>query len=134
MLRLGHHHVVDEDARYLDLPRVERAALGDAFDLHDDQTARVAYRHGDRQRFERERLLFHGDVAFGIGGRAPDDADIDRECAIEEEFLASDLDQLDQVLFGAFVDLAAAVTRVDECSEPDALRWPGRLAVMSRNR
>ena len=70
MLRLGHDDTVDEDARYLDLPRVERAAFGDPLHLHDDQTAGVSHRHGDRQHFEGERLLFHGDVAVGIGGRA----------------------------------------------------------------
>ena len=127
MLRLRHDHAVDEDAGDLDLPRIERAALGDPLDLHDDEPARVARRHGDRQHFERQRLLFHGDVAVGIGGRAADDADVDRERAIEEEFLAVDLDQPDQVLLGAFVDLAAAVARIDERAESHAREVAGPL-------
>ena len=94
MFWLGHDDAVDEDARYLDLPRVERTAFSDPFHLHDDDAAGVARRHRDRQHFEGERLLFHRDVAVGIGGRAPNDADIDREGAIEEKFLAVDLDQI----------------------------------------
>src|SRR5215470_2074500 len=120
MLRLGHHHTVDENARYLDLPRVERAVVRYSFDLRDDQTAGVACRHGDRKYFEGERFLFHGDVAVGIGGRAANDADVDGECAIEKQLLTVNLDQANEVLLGAFVDLAAAVTRVDKRSEADA--------------
>ena len=74
---------------------------------------------GDRQHLQGERLLFHGDVSVRIGSGAADDADIDRERAVEEEFLAVDLDQPDQILLGAFVDLAAAMTRIDEGPEPD---------------
>ena len=49
----------NEDAGNLDVARVERATLGDAFDLGDDDAARVVRGHGDGQRFERQRLLFH---------------------------------------------------------------------------
>ena len=93
MFRLGDDHAVDKNARYLDLPRVKRAAIGYPFDLGDNQAARVARRHGDRQHFERKRLLLHRDVAVGVGGRAANNADIDREGAIEKKFLAIDLDE-----------------------------------------
>ena len=120
MLRLCDDHAVDENAGNLDLPRVERAALGDALDLRDDDAAGVARRHGDRQHFQRQRLPLHRDVAVGVGGGAADDADVDREGAIEEELLAVDLDEPDQILVRARVDLAAAVARIDEGAEPDA--------------
>ena len=80
MFGLGDDDTVDEDARNLDLPRVERAALGYSLHLHDDEPAGILHRHGDRQHFEGERFLFHGDVAVGIGGGAANDADIDRKC------------------------------------------------------
>ena len=96
ILRLGHHHAIDEDAGNLDLPWIERTALGYSLHLRDDQPVGIADRHGDGQRFQGKRLLFHRDVAVRIGGRAADDADVDRECAIEEEFLAIDLDQAGQ--------------------------------------
>ena len=125
VLRPRHDDAIDEDAGDLDLPRIERAALGDPLHLRDDEAAGVARRHRDRQHLERERLLLHRDVAVGIGGRSADDADVDRECPIEEKLLALDLDQPDQILLGAFVDLAAAVARIDERSEPDAREVSG---------
>ena len=89
---LGHDDTVDEDARYLDLPRVERAALGYSLHLHDDKASRVLHRHGDRQHFERKRFFLHRDVAIGIRCGAANDADIDRKRAIEKKFFAIDLD------------------------------------------
>ena len=70
VLWFGHDDTVDEDTRYLDLPRIERAAFSYSLDLHDDQAAGISYRHGNRQHFKGERLLFHGDIAVGIGGGA----------------------------------------------------------------
>ena len=52
--------------------------LGDPLDLHDDDAAGIARGHRDRQRFERQRLLLHRDVAVGVGGGAAHDRDIDR--------------------------------------------------------
>ena len=71
---VGDDHAVDQDAGDLDLARVQRAALGDALDLHDHQAAAVVRRHRDRQRLERQRLALHRDVAVGIGGGAAHDA------------------------------------------------------------
>ena len=47
--------------------------------------------------------------------------------AIEEELLAVDLHQTNEIFLGAFVDLAAAVTRIDEGSEADAREMAGPL-------
>jgi len=47
MFRTGHHHAIDKDAGNLDLPRVKRAALGNALDLGDDQTSAIVRGHGD---------------------------------------------------------------------------------------
>jgi hypothetical protein len=51
VLRLREHDAVDENAGDLHLPRVEAAALGDALDLRNHQTAAVVSGHGDRQHF-----------------------------------------------------------------------------------
>jgi hypothetical protein len=121
MLRLiRDHHAVDEDARDLHLPRIETAALGEAFNLHDDDPVGVADRHGNRERFERQRFPFHGDVALGVRRRAADDAHRDREGLVEEELFASNLQEFDQILRGAGVDLSAAKARIDESPEADA--------------
>ena len=64
---LGDDHAVDQHAGDLHLPRRQRAALGDALDLHDDDAAGVVRRHRHRQRFERQRLALHRDVAVGVG-------------------------------------------------------------------
>ena len=120
VLGFRHDDAVDQDAGNLDLPRIERAALGGPLHLRDHDAARVTRRHRDRQHLERERLLLHCDVAVGIGGGTADDAYIDRECAIEQVLLALELDHPDQFVRGTFVDPAAAVARVGEGAETDA--------------
>ncbi len=122
---LGDDDAVDQHARDLDLPRRETPALGQSFDLHDDDAARVARGHRDRLRLERERFAFHRHVAVGIGGGAAYDADVDRKRAVEQVLLAVDRHQRHEVLFGARVDLAAAVARVDEGAKSHARKLTG---------
>ena len=55
----------------------------------------------------------------------PDDADVDREGAVEEELLALDVHRTNEIFLGAFVDLAAAVARVDEGTEANAGEMSG---------
>ena len=137
VFRLCDDDTIDKNAGYLDLSRVERAAFSYSLDLRDNEAARVAHGHGNRQHFECKRLLFHGNVAVGIGGGAANDADIDWQGAIEKEFLAIDLKKTDEIVFGAFVDLAAAVARINERSESDAREMPrtlrGDVAEQMRN-
>src|SRR5258708_6173959 len=118
MLRLGYHHAIDEDSGNFDLPRVERTALGYSLHLCNDQPVGIMYRHGDGQRFQSKRLLFHGDVSIGISGRAADNTDIDRKCAIKKKLLTFDLDEADKIILGAFVDLATTKARIDKSSKP----------------
>ena len=97
---------------HLHLPGVERAALGDALDLRDDHAARVARGHGNGQRFERERLALHGEVAVRVGRGRADDAHVDREGLVEQVVLPVDGQDAHQVFGGARIELAAAVARV----------------------
>ena len=82
VLGLGDDDAVDQNARYLHLARVEAAALGDALDLGDDDAARIVRRHRDGERLERQRLLFHGEIAVGVAGGGADDPDVDRESLV----------------------------------------------------
>ena len=128
VLWLRHHDdAIDERARDLHLPRVERPQLGDALDLHDHQPAGVVRRHRQRQRFDRQRLALHGDVAVRVGGGAANDADIDRDRLVEEILLAADRHQFDHILGRSLVQLAAAEARIGESAEADAREVP-RLA------
>ena len=104
---------------------VPRSAM--TLDLHDHDAAGVAHRHRDRERLERERLALHRHVAVRVGGRAADDADVDRKGPVEQVLLAVDFDQRHQILGRALVDLAAAEARIDERAEADA-RELARLA------
>jgi hypothetical protein len=124
---IRHHHAVDQHARHLHLARIERAALGDALDLHDDDTAGVARGHGDRARLQGQRLLLHGDVAVGVGSGAADDADVDRKGLVEQVVLAVDRHQPHKILGGARVELATAEARIDEGAQPD----PGQRARLA---
>ena len=118
-------HAVDEDAGDLDLARVERAAVGEALDLHDDEAAGVARGHGDGERLQRQRLALHRDVAVGVGGGAAHDGDVDREGLVEEVLLAVDLHQAHELVLARGVDAAAAVARIGEGAEPHAREMAG---------
>ena len=109
-----HDHAIHQNTRNLDLTWVEAAGFGYPLDLRNDNAAGIACRHGNRQRFQRQRLFLHGQVAIGIGCRGTDDADMDREGLIGEAFFATERDPLDQFLGGSRVELAAAVERVNE--------------------
>src|SRR6266404_8553724 len=122
-----HDDAIDDRARDLHLPRVERPRLGDALDLRDHQPARVVRRHRERQRFNRQRLALHGDVAVRVRSGAAINADIDRDRLVEQILLAPDRHQFDQI-FGRFlVELAAAEARIGEGAKADAGKVP-RLA------
>ena len=80
-------------------------------------------RYDPRGSTRNIRLLFHGRISVGIGGCSADDADVDWERAIEKQFLAADINQLDKIVFGAFVDFAPTVTRIYKSSET----YPGEM-------
>ena len=127
VLRRCHDHAVDERARDLHIARVQGAGGGDALHLHDHQALGVLGRHGDREVVEGQRLPLHCDVALRIGRRAAQDRDLDRERLVEHPRFASDRQQLDEVLRRPGVELAPALTRVDEGPQAD-LRDQARLA------
>ncbi len=137
ILRPCDDDAVDQDARNLDLTRVQAAALGDALDLDDDDAAGIVRGRGDREYLQGEGLLFHRDVAVGVGGRAADDPDIDRKRFVEQVVDSADRHERDQFFGGAGVELAAAKAGVDERAQPDAreLAWlvGGDVAVELRD-
>ena len=106
MLRLGHHHAIDEHPGNMHLARIERAVARDALDLHDDQAVGVLRRHRHGEIVERQRLALHGDVAVRVGGGAAQERDVDRKGLVEQPLLAVDLHHPHEVLGGAVVDLA----------------------------
>ena len=91
VFRPGHHHAVHQDAGDLDLPGVEGAPLGDPLHLHDHEAAGISGRHGDGQRFQGQRLLFHGDVAVGVRRGAPEDGHVDGKRLVGQIFPAVEL-------------------------------------------
>ena len=123
----GHHDAIDQHARHFHLAWIERAAFGDALDLRDHDAVGIVRGHGDGERFERQRFLLHCQIAVRIAGRSPNDADIDRESLVEEIFLAIDFHQTDDVLLRLLVELAAAVTRIDESAKADARDMAGSV-------
>jgi hypothetical protein len=115
----GHHHRVDQHAGHLDLARMQRAALGDALHLSDHHAARVARGHGDGQRLQSESLALHREVAVRIGRGGTDDAHLDRKGLVEQVVLAIDRHDTHQILGGARIELATAVTRIHKRVQPD---------------
>src|SRR6266536_2248382 len=100
MLRLRHHHAIDEDARDGDLARGEGAGLGNALDLAGNESAGVPGRHGQGQVFEREGLALHGHVAVGVGGGPPNEGDVNREGFVKERLFPVQGTDLDDVFPG----------------------------------
>ena len=79
MLGVSQHDAIDQDARDVDLARIEQVRSRDALDLRDDEAAGVLGRHGGGEIVQRQRLALHGDVAVRIAGGAADERDVDRE-------------------------------------------------------
>ena len=114
VFRLRHHDAVDQDARNLDVAWIERTGRCDALDLRDDKPLAVLGCCCQRQIVQRQRLLFHRDVAVVVGGGTSNNRDIDRKRLVEQPLLAIDFDQPYQLLGGAGIQLAAAIGRVYE--------------------
>jgi len=72
MLGLGQDDAIDQDARDLDVARIERSLGRNALDLRDDDSARVASGDGEREVLERQLFALGSDVAVRIGRRAAD--------------------------------------------------------------
>src|SRR3954467_14302762 len=87
----------------------------------------VADRHRNRKRFEGQRFMLHCDIALRVGGRAPDDPNRDREGLVEEVFLPSNWEQLDEILRGPRVDFATTKPRVDEGTKAHAGQMTGPM-------
>ena len=120
VLGLGDDDAVDQDAGDLDLARMERAALGDALDLHDHHAAASCARPS------RSTALSSVSASRSIVMLPSGSAvvprmmrDVDRERLVEQVLLAADRHQRHQVVGGAGVELAAAVARIDEGAEAD---------------
>ena len=111
------HHAVHENPGHLDLPGVETVPVGQALHLRDHQAATVADRHRDRLGLQGEGLTFHREVAVGIGGGGPDDADIDGKGLVEEVLLVVDRQDADEVGGRPGVELSATVAWIDERAE-----------------
>ncbi len=82
-------------------------------------------RHGNGKSLQRQRFLLHGEIAVGIAGGGANDADVDRKRLVEQALLTAQRNQLDDVLGGAGVELAAAVARIDEGAHADARDMAG---------
>ena len=87
---------------------------GDAFHLDDDDSAGVlsCLRHGER--FQRQRLSLHGDVALLVGSRPTQQRDVDGKARKEQILLSFQFDDLDQLLGRTRVHSPALETRIDE--------------------
>src|SRR5262245_3988906 len=105
---------IDQNAWYLHLTWIERICCCDAFDLRDDEAARILRCHCGGEVVERESLALHGDIAVWVASGPADECDVDGKRLVAQPFLAIDLHQLDQILGGHAADLSALLARIDE--------------------
>ena len=86
-----------------------RLSLGHALHLRDDDAARIVRRHRDGERLQGQRLPFHRQVAVVGASGGADDPDVDGEGLVGEAFPATEHNPLDEVLFGAGVELTSTI-------------------------
>jgi len=116
--RVRHDDAVDQDTRHADVLRRGRLVQEPAH-LGNRDPARVVRRLGNRQHLAEDRLFGHHQVSLGVGGRRPDQADIDRHGLVPEPGAAVQLDSLHEPRRGAVVEPAAAMGGIDEGIEAD---------------
>ena len=121
----GDHDAVDKNAGDFNLAGVQGPAVGDAFHLDDDESAGVSGGGGDGQGLQGQGLPFHGDISVRVRRGPPEDGHMDGQGLVGEIFLTVEGDELHQVLGGAGVDFAAAVSGVHEGAEADRGEGPG---------
>src|SRR6516225_1609549 len=68
---------------------------------------------------DAQRLALHGKITVRIGAGATDDSNIDRKGLVEQTLCAPERHELNQVLGGSRIPLAAAVARIDKGADPD---------------
>ncbi len=79
MFRTRDDDTIDQNAGNLDVTGRKGATLGQPLDLHDHDPAGIVRGHRQHLRLKRQRLALHSDIAFGIGSRAAQNGDMDRE-------------------------------------------------------
>ncbi len=124
---------VDDRAWNTDRPRRQRIQVNGRPNLRDDDAARIMRGQGGGIDIDIGRLLIEADIAVRIAERATDNGNIDRKGFVPEELVASDRDDLDEILLGGLVHLAALLARIDEGAEAymGEQPWPlsGDLAI-----
>ena len=125
--------VVYQHAGHPDIVGPERAILGDALHLGNDDAAIVA--GGERlvEPAEIGALVLVGQVAAFVRCRGADDGDLRRDRREVEPVLAFEGDLLDDRLGGGLgVHRAALADGSTKVSRPILVSTPGRLAAASR--
>jgi hypothetical protein len=117
VLRLRDHHAIDDDAGDAHPPRVERPGLGNALHLAQHHAARIPGREGQGQDLEPHGFLLRRHIAVWVGRGAADEGHVDGQCLEEKALLAAEGDQLDDVLLGPLIELAAFEAWVHEGPE-----------------
>ena len=109
-----HHDGVHIDAGDLHQTGVQGTALDNLLHLDNDLTAGVLGGLALGGHVQRADLTVDGAVAVLVGIAGPDQAHINGNGLVEQPLLPLDVDDLDQILLGALVELAAAVAGVHE--------------------
>ena len=81
--------VVNEDAGNAHIMRLHRAALGDAFDLRNDNAAIVAHRQRLIEAAEIGAFMLIGEIAALVRGGGANDRDLRNDRLEEQPFLAA---------------------------------------------
>ena len=128
------HDRVDEDARHQHLLRLQRARLGEPFDLGDHHAAVVAHAQRLIERAEIAALVLVGEIAALVRGGRANDRDVGNDRRKEQPFVVGEGDAAHNRGGGRLgVHRAALAAGIDEGVEADLgqhARPPGRRVAM----
>ncbi len=111
--------MVDQGAGNLDIAERQAARSRQLTHLGDDPAAAVVGGHGHREHLPLDGLALHGQVAVLVGAGPPDDRDIDGKGVEQQPLLAAQGHDLDEIVGGGGVLLAAGLARVDVGAQAD---------------
>ena len=114
---VGDYNVIDVNPGDFYEARVQVAVFDNLFNLNDDDTAAVMNCLGYGRIFQRSYFFFHRNIAAFVGICTAQEGDVDWECRVEKLFLSFDFQQFYNVFLCNVIELAAALTRIEESTE-----------------
>ena len=128
VFRFGNNDRINQRSRDHNVTRINRAGLGNPFDLYNDFAAGIVCRQRLNVKFKTNRFFFDADIPKFIRGGAPDNCHVNRKCFIPKILLTFEFNQLYHFALGTLIQPAAGFSRVRKSLESNVRDDAGLLA------